>query len=117
MTDTFSQDVNLLAPIDILCFAKIVYEMATGRRLRAAFPGKDEVLCLDKEVSEALCLIYKPLYDKTSPVPLITADEILKLSIFTGDVKAAFSNPSGLAFNLIRSEYNNPEDFLNNKLD
>jgi serine/threonine protein kinase len=87
LSEIFKNNSNIFEKIDIICFGRILYEMTTGRELKAPFPDPIEYKDIEADISEVLSLIFNKKTSKVNSnfiftIPEVNASDLLKMKFF-----------------------------------
>lgn len=91
LSEIFKSTFNVFEKIDIICFGRVLYEMTTGRELKAPYPDSSEYKDMETEIADILTLIFNKKSSSKGnsnfcmAVPEITVQELLKMKIFNSD--------------------------------
>lgn len=92
LSEIFKNNFNIFEKIDIISFGRLIYEMATGRELRAPYPDEMEYKEMDRDVVEVLKLIFFKKDSKVNlkyviTVPEVSMQDLLELRFFSPEDK------------------------------
>ncbi len=85
-SDIFKNQYNSFEKLDLISFGRILYEMATGKELKAPYPDELEYKDMDTEISLILRMIFQKKNSKfnknNNKNSDLSAKELLKLNFF-----------------------------------
>jgi hypothetical protein len=90
LSDLFNPKYNVFEAIDVVSFGRLVYEMYTGKELKAPYPDEIEYPEMSPEIKEILRLIF-PLKNRIKnnsksyyiAYPDVSVESLLKMSFFS----------------------------------
>lgn len=90
LSDIFTPKFNVFEMIDIVSFGRVVYEMYTGKELKAPYPDELEYFEMEENIKEVLRSIF-PLKTRSTNnskvnyvgYPEISVQELLKKKLFS----------------------------------
>lgn len=90
LSEIFKNNFNIFEKIDIISFGRIIYELTTGRELKAPYPDDLEYKDMNKDIADILQIIYNKKVSKVNSnylicVPDITMQELSKLKFFNNE--------------------------------
>jgi len=92
LSDIFNQKFNVFEIIDIVSFGRIIYEMYTGKELKAPYPDEFEYSEMNEEIKDILKSIFPNKVKITNKgkinyigYPEINISDLLKFSFFAED--------------------------------
>lgn len=116
-SDIFKSQFNIFNKIDIISFGRIMYEMTTGKELKASYPDELEYKDMDSEIAQILRAIfqkkYKFNYNNNNNNNYISASDLLKLKFFDPENSNALLNLNDKKAKNGDYEYKNNEDLGN----
>ena len=87
LSEIFKNTYNIFEKIDIICFGRLMYEMAFGRELKAPFPDNLEYQDMDSNLVEIFRFIFNKKESNINTnfvysVPDVTVNDLLKMRFF-----------------------------------
>ena len=118
-SDIFKGQFNIFKNIDILSFGRILYEMTSGKELKAPFPDELEYKDMDIEIAQILRAIFLRKNNKFNYNGdqncnySISAADLLKLKFFDPESSNKFLNLNDKKGKNANIYFNNNEDLGN----
>jgi hypothetical protein len=90
LSEIFRNKHNLFEKLDLIAFGRIIYEMTTGKELKAPYPDELDYKEMDHRIIELLRLILLKKESKVNnkyvySVPEISAVDLLRLQFFDNE--------------------------------
>ncbi len=87
LSEIFKNNFNVFEKIDIIMFGRVLYEMTTGRELKAPFPDVIEYKEMESNISEVLMAIFNKKSSRVNSsylytVPDVGVEELLRMKLF-----------------------------------